>query len=224
MVEAVGPRAARLAPRFDGVEMLICDIEAIEIGCLRAAQRRIAGDAFYGLVVWDEPRAVAAAGEAAAIVAAACGAERAQRMYRLGESGRYYSPLTRRLALEFATLVDVQCFFSQEERRRFSEQFDFRRRDEHEIVVPAVELPPGPSVPESPCALIWAPDVAAQATALLAFALEDWPGEVVVVCSDGTVPGLRARFVAASDTAEVAYAVALAGVIVDGFAFGSAGH
>src|SRR5579872_1145193 len=222
---AFGPRAERTAALLPEVDAIFCDVRNLADAYPSLVQARTNGELFYGMLLWDDPRSAVAFELAVSLLAQYSHIEERQAVFDALAAGtlkvntsavtalRGFDARTVTLAAELTRYASAQLFFSHEERERFAR--DFGRRAQGEIAYAAHRLPDfHRASPVESTVVIWAPDLQASQTALLAFAFEEWRGDVYVVCAGGGPPPLRARYLDGASE-RVAELLASAALVVD---------
>ena len=209
--QAFGERSARVAARFPTLDAVFADAGNLKEAYPELVARRMRGDLFYGMLLWEDPRSRLAFDVSPSLLAQFSDLDQRRAAFdalaagTLVVSGTPVSQLTAFdaattvLAREFAEFASAQLFWSSHERERFVTQFG-RRRTCTEILQGPQAIPEfSPALPREPRVVIWAPEFAASATGLLAFAFEEWRGDVFVVCAGGDAPRVRAQYLDAGD-------------------------
>lgn len=226
-IQSFGPRALRIAHRLAVPDAVVFDLEAFSEAYPRVYERRVAGDLFYGMLVWEHPRAAIARNLGPSIVGQMKTLDDRRIAFALLAQGKLgvqgqtngamttISPQMQRLGWEFSELVTSQVFRSIREVHAFAEFFG-RYPSRYETFAVPHDLPNFSyrRAAKGVRAVIWAPEVPAPQTALLAASLEELHGEVYVIHEGGQKPDVRAHYVVASDEG-VAELLASASCIVD---------
>jgi hypothetical protein len=212
-----GPRAqayARELAHLD-IEAIVADAEHLPQAYIAAVERRAAGRPFYGLILFDESPARFTMLNALAVLDQVAGYDnQAAALDQLarGTMGMpdgstvadvwrtFQAPVTEVLG-EFCALCDALLVRSQTEYVRLSAYCARPRPAEPVLTVPA--LPPvARRLPGRPSVVIWAPERPSSQVAFVAFALQEFHGDVTCVTADGSGSAhLNARFVTAADPA-----------------------
>jgi hypothetical protein len=212
---AFGERAERVAARVPELDAMFAQLDTLDTAYPEAVRMRREGCLFYGMVLWEDPRARIAFDLAPALLAQFSTLDERRSVFDslaagdLNVNGRSVrdlwaiDPTTAQRAREFINLATGQLFWSASERERFAQLFG-RRRAVCETLTAPHRLPEFTSaIPRRTRVVIWAPELPAAATALLAFAFEEWRDEVFVVCAEGDVPSVRAQYIDAGDAQAV---------------------
>lgn len=181
---------------------------------LEAVRRRVLGESFYGMVLFEEPRAQAILGLAPQVLAQVEGFDaRRHALDQLG-AGRLVlggkqtaaemwaqSPQTTQFLNEFLSLANTILVRSFAEAARFAAMNTRPPSIEPIVVEPDVPAV-GPRLGTRPGVVIWAPNRVAGYVMWYAFALAEFFGDVTCVSSGGDIPrNLPARFVPPLDPA-----------------------
>lgn len=211
MISAFGARAQAFAQGLGDLEAIVTDTTALGQAYLEAVQRRERGRSFYGMVLYEEPRARATLEYAAPVLAQIAGFDaRRAALDQLGAgrlvlgtqpaSAFWVMPAaTKQIVGEFLSLANGTLVRSYAEAMRLSE-LSVRPRSIEPVFaepqIPAVR----PRLGTRPAVVIWAPDRPAAFVAWHAFALAGFLGDVTCVTAGGDAPReLPARFVSALD-------------------------
>ncbi len=199
MISAFGARAQAFAAGLGDLDAVIADATAMGPAYLEAVRRRESGEPFYGMVLFEEPRAQTTLNYAAPVVAQVAGSD-AQRaaLEQLGDgrlllgtqpaAALWTVPApTKQIVNEFLSLANATLVRSYAEANRLN-ALSARPR----TIEPLVSEPRLPdAVPQRggpPRVVIWAPDRAPAYVAWHAFALAGCAFDVVCVTADGDVP------------------------------------
>ncbi len=209
MISAFGPRAQAFAEGVGDLDAVIADVPMLGPARAEAVRRRELGRPFYGMVLYEEPRALTTLGYAWQVLSQISDFDmRRAALDQLGE-GRLMLGTQPAQALwgqpaaaaidEFLSLADRTLVRSFAEAERLSALSGSPRSIEPVLSEPAVPpVRPGPGV--RPGVVIWAPQRASAFVAWYAFALAEFFGAVTCVTAGGDVPsGLPARFVHGDD-------------------------
>ena len=226
MIGAFGPRATRYARRLDpALHAIVAEPGTLADAYLEAVARRERGAPFYAMVL-DEDRRGALAGPVAAAVLQAT-ADHAARLAHLrayaegtlsiaGQPAReIWSEVPNEvaaLAAEFFALGDGMLVRSFAEAMRWGALLGRLRPLERVLAEPA--LPDVRPRPSAPAVVVWAPDDVVDHVAAVALGLDDFCGPVWIVCSGGTLPGLRSITFLGPDDPRVTAALEAAAVVV----------
>lgn len=213
MISAFGARARALAQRLGDLDAIVADTTALGQAYLEAVRRRELGASFYGMVLYEEPRARTTLEYAWHVLTQIAGFDaRRAALDQLGAgrlvlgaqpaSALWILPAaTRQIIGEFLSLANGTLVRSYAEAERLSNLSSRPRSIEPVLVepeIPAVRARLG----TRPGVVIWAPDRAAAFVAWHALALADFIGDVTCVTAGGDVPAdLPARFVSPLDPA-----------------------
>jgi hypothetical protein len=229
VISAFGPKAQAHAATLGDLAAVIADPEHVIDAYLEAVRRRERGGTFYGMLLIDEPRAYTLETVAPAIFAKWPGFDERRAVldqYGAGEAilnGRpareafvSLDPAFRQCAAEFFLLSNALLVRSFTEYARVSQLCPRPRPFERVVAVPAI----GRVVrrrPQRPSVVVWATAAPAEASALYAFALSEFLGDVTYVVGAGAIPsGFPGTFVRADDPRVVeALGAATAVVVTD---------
>ena len=213
MISAFGPRARAYVEGLGDLEAVVADMTMLGPAYAEAVRRRTLGQAFYGMVIFEERRAqttLACAGPVLGQIAdfdERCAALDQLGTGRLVVDGKPAESLwelpaaTGKIVAEFLALADVTLVRSYAEAARLGALGPRPRSIEPVLSVPRVPAV-RPRLGKRPAVVIWAPDRPAPFVAWYAFALAEFFGDVTCVTSGGGVPsGLTARFVSPLDPA-----------------------
>ena len=212
MVSAFGSRAARyargLSPDFHAI---VTEVGFIAEASIEAVARRERGAYFYGMILFDEPRAALAGGVAAQLLGALSDHDARLAHVQAYADGQLW--IGDRLASEVWSVIPLELsvlapdFFSLADAmlvRSFAEASRWaallpRLRPFRRVLCEPVLADVYPA-PKSPSVVLWGPDEPAESLAVAAFALTEIPGPATVVCAGGTLPGLaNVTFLNAAD-------------------------
>jgi hypothetical protein len=217
VISAYGDAAQIVARRMPDIDAIVTDVDNLPAAYLEALRRRQAGEAFYGLLLTDDPydRVLAFVGPAI-LAETADDDQRRQIFTRIavgtlamnGESVTKFldepairDEPSRRFAAEFFLLCPALLVRSSMEERRLAPMFPRMRplqRAVFEPVLPDVVRRPS----RRPTVVVWAPERAGASIAYLAFALGEIQADRVLVTADGRAPaGVGDRAVAPDDPA-----------------------
>ncbi|HEY1727866.1 MAG TPA: glycosyltransferase family 2 protein [Candidatus Baltobacteraceae bacterium] len=209
--QAFGERSSRVAARFPTLDAVFADVGNLKEAYPRLVERRMRGDLFYGMLLWEDPRSRLAFDVSPSLLTQFSDLDQRRAAFDALAAGTLvvsgtpvaqltaFDAATTALAREFAEFASAQLFWSSNERERFAAQFG-RRRTCTEILASPERIPDFSAVtPAEPRVVIWAPELPAAATGLLAFAFEEWRGDVFVVCAGGDAPRVRAEYLDAGD-------------------------
>jgi hypothetical protein len=227
---AYGQRAVEWASRLpESLGLVATDLTNVTQAFADAAARRKVGERFLASVFIDDRRAQCALVTAAPVVLAQVADYDARLSLMEAVAGRgisfdgkpqidFETLDTRylRASVELLATADAVVVRSSVERERLfaSLKRSFLHVAPAAPLDPRVPLPPGGAREAGRSIVVWAPDLAAEACGLFAFALEEFKRPAIVVCASGQPAHMRAgtRFVGLGDASA---ALAEAAVIVD---------
>jgi len=211
VISAFGVRARAFAAGLGDLEAVVTDTASLGKAYCEAIRRREIGRPFYGMVLYEQPRAQTTLTYASAVLAQVTGFDARRALLDQLGSGRLVlgtqpaealwliPPETERTIGEFLSLANGTLVRSYAEATRLG-AMGARPRSVEPVVaepkVPAVR----PRFGVRPGVVIWAPDRAVAFVAWHACALAEFFGDVTCVTLGGKLPGdLPARFVTAHD-------------------------
>lgn len=226
MISAFGAQAQALAATLGDLAAVIADPDHVIDAYLEAVRRHERGQAFYGMLLIDEPRARTIETIAPAVFAKWPGFDERRAVldqYGTGEAilnGRpareafvSRDPAFRQCAAEFFLLSNALLVRSFTEYARVSQLCPRPRPFERVVTVPTI-----PSIvrkrPQRPAVVVWAAGAPAEASALYAFALSEFFGDVTYVVGGGTIPTEFPGTFLRADDPRVAVALAAATAVV----------
>ena len=227
MISAFGARAERFAAGLGDMDAVITEPAQLGLAYQEAVRRRERGEAFYGMVLTDDPRVLLTWSVAHQIVTQVTDYDAARIVMdqlRDGElplNGARADTLWQTdagvqcVAVEFFALCDAMLVRSFAELERLRGWFARREvarplrpieRVAVEGTVPSVTR----TQPERPGVVVWAPERSAMECALALFGLAEFVGDVVCVSAGGAEPRpYGARFAGRNDPlVEQAFATA----------------
>jgi GT2 family glycosyltransferase len=210
-ISAFGPRAQHFTAHWSGFDAVVADVAHVPRAYLEAVERRVRGEAFYGMILFEERRWHTTLDYASAVIGQVAGADEIEAHLELlaqgslALNGQPVSTLWKNGSVEqaigeFYALSTAVLTRSTAEWER-TKKFALRPRP-YEVVMVEPVLPAFERRPAAvPSVVVWAPNNIALYTAWYAFALREFWGTVTVVCADvSNVPPVdRVRFVAAGD-------------------------
>jgi hypothetical protein len=213
VISAFGARARSFAAQLGDLEAVIADASTIGEAYPEAVRRRQLGRPFYGMVLYEEPRAQTTLAYARQVLAQVTGFDaRRAALDQLGlgrlalgaqaAESLWTTPAeTQRLMDEFLSLANGTLVRSYAEASRL-DALSSRPRSIEPVLsipkVPAVRPRPG----KRPGVVIWAPERVADFVAWYACALAEFIGDVTCVTLGGAVPAdMPARFISPLDPA-----------------------
>jgi hypothetical protein len=211
VIAAFGAGAELFAEGLGDLEAVITDTSTIAQAYLEAVRRRERGESFYGMVLYNEPRAQTTLGNAWNVLAQIGDFDgRRLALDRLGAGTLLLGAQpaaelwsvpaeTKQRIDEFLSLANGVLVRSYAEAARLA-AFSARPRSIEPVLsepkIPAAQ----PGVGGGPGVVIWAPYRAAAFVAWYAFALAEFFGDVTCVTAGGALPpNLPARFVSPLD-------------------------
>ncbi len=231
MINAYGEAALAVARRMPDIEAIVTDVGNLPTAYLEALRRRQAGEAFYGLLLTDDPHDRALALLAPAILADTPDDDRRRQIFMRiafgtlamnGESVAKFldeppirDDASRRFAEEFLLLCPALLVRSSMEERRLAAVLPRMRPLQRAVFEPA--LPDvGRRPRRRPTIVVWAPERSGASVAFAAFALGELRADRVLVTADGLAPaGVGDRALAPGDPG-LADVLAVASCIVIG--------
>lgn len=216
MISAFGARAQAFADGLGELDAIIADATMLGRAYLDAVRRRELGQPFYGMVLYEEPRAHTTLTYASHVLTQIAGFDERRAALDLLGAGKlalgtqaaealWVPPaVTAQIVSEFLSLANATLVrsFAEATRLHALSSLNARPRSIEPVLsephVPAVR----PRLGGHPAVVIWAPDRTAAFVLWYAFALAEFFGDVTCVTSGGDVPaGLPARFVSPLDPA-----------------------
>ncbi|HEV8022123.1 MAG TPA: glycosyltransferase family A protein [Candidatus Lustribacter sp.] len=224
MISAFGPHAERYASGLGDMSAIVAEPDFTPSAYREAVRRRERGEPFYGMLLYDDPRAALAA-----LVAPQILDKIPHHDYRLHAfrdlakdqltidgrtSGQVWSlpPMALTVASDYLRLCDAMLVRSYAEYDRISAAFAVARPVERILAEP--HLPNVQPAPQRPGVIVWAPHETLGTVAMLAFGLTEFLGDVTVVWPGGALPHFPAMRSVAPDDPGLAAVLASAGVIV----------
>jgi len=213
VIAAFGAFAQEYARGLGDIEAIVCEPAALPHAYLEAVRRRERGEAFYGMVLLDDPQWAFTYRFASGVIAAVADYDLQQAALdqlaagtanidgRPASSHWEPSPDFRITASDFYGLSDAMLVRSFTEYARLAAIFARPLRPVERVLVepalPRVER----RLPERPGVVVWAPRRPAVEATLLAFGLREFIGDVLCVTAGGPpAPTLaHATFVAPND-------------------------
>lgn len=232
MLSSFGPKAAALAPRLGDIDAVVTDREVIGHGYVEAVRRREAGQSFYGLVTFDDPRIAFGYAYADQILAQltdydvrvhVCEQLAAGTLVINGKRAEEHWVPDRavdQVSAEFLWLCDALLVRSFAEYERLAALW--ARHPMHRPMPPVERILGDAAVPlvervrpERPGIVVWAPERPARECALALHGLAEVHGDITCVSAGGPAPRWpgSARFAVSSDPA-TARALARASAVV----------
>jgi hypothetical protein len=202
MISAFGTSAAAFAARIDGeIDAIVSDVGSLGKAYLEAVRRRVQGERFYGMVLFEDQRANVVARVATMIVAQNDDPDQRDLQLRLLFEGKLQvngtpvveqwgdSPEMRALVREFYSLCDAVLVRSFAEYGWVQTLSTERPPPRMARVVSVPSLPDvARSRPVTPGIVIWAPLRSADLLALHVAALADAHAEITCVVAGGALP------------------------------------
>ncbi|HEY1729874.1 MAG TPA: glycosyltransferase family 2 protein [Candidatus Baltobacteraceae bacterium] len=207
MIHSFGRQADTLAARLGTVafDAVFTDIAALRQAFPAAIQCRQRGERTYHFVLWNEPRAAMVWKLATDIAMRDLSSENRRTAFTaLADTSIDSNPQNdfmwpEALVREFVALGSAQLFHSHFEALRYHEITGGFWR-EYELLVVPHELPNVIWAPTRQTrVVVWAPELNATETAFLALSLEELQTETWIVCSEGELPSVRAKYLPADD-------------------------
>jgi hypothetical protein len=211
VISAFGERAEAFAEGLGDLEAVIADTTMLGRAYLEAVRRRELGGAFYGMVLYEEPRAQTTLGYAWQVLAQVTGFDARRAALDLLGAGElilgtqparalWTTPVaSKQIVNEFLSLANGMLVRSYAEATRLNALAARPRSIEPVLSVPRVPAV-RPRLGVRPGVVIWAPDRAASFVTWYAFALAEFFGDVTCVTAGGEVPTeLPARFISPLD-------------------------
>ena len=203
MISAFGPAAERFAVGLANVNAVITDVPSIGTAFLEAVRRRERGEAFYGMVLFEDHRSMVNYDIARGLIEATPDPERCDvllQQLRRGEfvvngtalEALWAEPIVvQQVVREFSILADAMLVRSFTEYVWLAGLFVERPPARFARVLVEPALPPATpaAAPAQPGIVIWAPHRSADLLGLHAFALSNVHGEVTCVAAGGVLPG-----------------------------------
>jgi hypothetical protein len=229
VISAFGPNARRYAVALGGLDAVLADPGHVGEAYVEAVRRHELGRPFYGMLLLEENRVRTLETIAPAVLGKWTGFdERRAALDTFGsgeailngrparEAFAYLDPAFRLPAAEFCLLASALLVRSHAEYDRVNALCPYPRSFERVVAVPEIPVV-ARRLPTRPAIVVWAPDVPAERSALCAFALSEFHGDVTFVVGPGAFPaGLPGRFLRAGDPQiGVALTTATAVIVTD---------
>ena len=228
MISSYGPAARRHELALGDINAIITEPTSIVSATIEAIRRRERGEAFYGMLLLDEPRTRAVESVGSSLLLVESDPDR-RLLYldQLGDgklvvNGQPASAMfepgfdssLKQTATEFFTLSSAVLVRSFTEYARIFPYLQRPRSVERFVAVPEVPRAERSLLPESPSVVVWATHLPSNLAAVYAFALADFQGEVTFVTGPGTTPaGFPGTFLHPDDP-EVPAALARASTVI----------
>jgi hypothetical protein len=213
VISTFGSRARAFAAGLEDLEAVITDVFSLGQAYGEAVRRRELGRPFYGMVLWEEPRALTTLSYAQHVFTQIADADtRRLALEALGAGtlllGQQKAAdlwvLPERTAVminEFLSLCNGTLVRSYAEAARLRVLSARPHSIEPVVSAPKVALP-GPRTGERTGIVVWVPDHPAAYATWYALALAEFSGEVTCVTASRDVPpDLPARFIGTQDPA-----------------------
>lgn len=225
MISAFGPNAERYARGLGDRSVIVAEPDFVAGAYLEAVRRRERADPFYGLLLYDDPRAALAAAVAPQLLDQVPHYDYRLHVFRdLAKDELTVNGLKSReiwsvapagiehVAPEFLRLCDAVLVRSHAEYARVVAACKVARPVERVLVEPS--LPDVVPAPAEPGIVVWAPFETLGTVSMLAFGLTEFLGPVTIVWHGGALPHFpRMRCVAPGDP-QLAGVLASVGAIV----------
>ena len=224
MISAFGPNAERYASGLGDMSVIVAEPNFTPSAYMEAVRRRERGEPFYGMLLYDDPRAALAALVAPQILEQIPHYDYRLHAFRdlakdqLAIDGRTSAeiwsraPMALTVGSDFLRLCDAMLVRSYAEYNRINTAFQVARPAERILLEPP--LPDVKPVPKAPGVVVWAPHETPGTVAMLAFGLSEFLGSVTLVWSGDALPHFPAMRSIAPDDPSLPAVLASAGVVV----------
>ncbi len=203
MISAFGPAAERYAAGLHAANAIVTDESSLGTAFLEAVRRRERGEAYYGMILFEDRRSIVNYDIARGLITATPDPERCDVLLQQLRRGTFVVNGTSleelwadpvvllQVAREFSILADAMLVRSFAEYVRLANLFIERPPSSFErvLVEPALPAVAPPFAPARPGIVIWAPYRNADLLGLHAFTLANIHGEVTCVAAGGALPG-----------------------------------
>ena len=225
MISAFGPYAERYARGLGELDAVITEPEHVVRAYIEALRRRERGQAFYGMLLVDDPRVSFAYGAALSIVNQFSDVDMRERAFAMLSKGTVQIdgrpasavwsdiPPYLQATIEFYRLCSTMLVRSYAEFSAFTQRAGgFARPVER--VLSESRLPHFTAiVPERPTVVVWAPHRPGSLVALHLSALAEFPGDVFCVTANAPSVPFGAQFASQNDP-QIGEILARAGCVV----------